>query len=283
VSEDTVQLRARTDLLERLQYFALDPQRVLDLGAGRGEAATQLQRRFPRAQVLAIDIDAPTLRAMPRPPWSWRTPWRAPWRHGGLARVCADARALPLPAGSVELIYSNLMLPWCDEQQAVFAELARALKPGGVLIFSTFGPDTLSELRAAWSAVDTHEPVSEFADIQQIGNALLRAGFDQPVTDREHYRFHYPDAQSLMAELRQLDSGRASRTRSRLRGLTGRARLQRMLSAYEQVRTPHGLPATFEVIFGTAFGREPAGIAPLAPAARGEFAVSVSSLRRPRR
>jgi malonyl-CoA O-methyltransferase len=269
-----LQRRVREELLERLQYFTLAPQRVIDLGAGTCQAAQQLRSRFPRAQVLAIDIAEGMLHAMPRARW--------PWRRAGLARVCADARALPLAAQSVELIYSNLMLQWCDQPDAVFRELARVLKPGGLLIFSTFGPDTLSELRGAWAAADDHSHVSLFADIQQLGDGLMRAGLAEPVMDLEHYRLHYADAHALMRELKQLGARNAAQAPAR--GLTGRASIQTMLSTYERSRTPEGLPATYEVIFGAAFGGDGAARASdSGHGSPGEFAVPLSALRTARR
>ena len=270
----------RQELLERLGYFKLTPQRILDVGAGTGQAAAALHARYAEAQVLAVDIAEGMLQAVPRVRW--------PWRRTPFARVCADARALPLPASSVEVIYSNLMLQWCDQPDAVFREFARVLRPGGVLLFSTFGPDTLHELRTAWAASDSASHVSRFADLQQLGDALTRAGLREPVMDREHYPLYYRDAHALMRELKQLGARNATRDRSR--GLTGRARMRTMIDAYERLRTDEGLPATYEVIFGAAFGAQGAASsaadssAPGAPAASPrEFAVPLSSVRSPRR
>jgi malonyl-CoA O-methyltransferase len=265
-----LQRQVRGELLDRLQYFKLEPQRVLDLGAGAGAAARLLQQRFKHAQVLALDIAEGMLRAVPGRSWPWRR---------RLVRICGDAAALPLAAGSIDLIYSNLMLQWCDRPDEAFRELARVLKPGGVLLFSTFGPDTLSELRRAWAEADGHSHVSLFADMQQLAGGLARAGFAEPVTDVEHYRLHYPDAHVLMRELKQLGARNATRTRNR--GLTGRARMQSMLNAYERARTPAGLPATFEVIFGAAFGGD--AVPATEGSVPGEFAVPVGSIRTARR
>jgi malonyl-CoA O-methyltransferase len=268
-----LQRRVRQELLDRLQYFTLDPKRVVDLGAGTGLAAQQLHRRYPHAQLLAIDIAEGMLQATARARW--------PWQRAASARICADARALPLPSQSVDLIYSNLMLQWCDQPGTVFAELARVLKPTGLLLFSTFGPDTLGELRSAWSAADDHSHVSLFADLQQLGDGLMRAGLAEPVMDLEHYRLHYPDAHALMRELKQL--GARNATRARARGLTGRARMQAMIDAYEGERTPQGLPATYEVIFGAAFGSDTAARAANQHGAAGEVAVPLSALKAKRR
>jgi malonyl-CoA O-methyltransferase len=273
-----LQRRVRSELLERLQYFKLEPQRVLDLGAGAGPAAQLLQQRFKHAQVLALDIAEGMLRAVPGTLWPWR--WSR-WRRPRFVRICGDAAALPLAAHSIDLVYSNLMLQWCDRPDAVFRELARVLRPGGVLLFSTFGPDTLGELRSAWAEADDHSHVSLFADMQQLADGLMRAGFAEPVTDLEHYTLHYPDAHTLMRELKQLGAGNATRTRNR--GLTGRARMQHMLSAYERARTAAGLPATFEVIFGAAFGGAAVPATQAGGGVPGEFAVPVGAIRSARR
>jgi malonyl-CoA O-methyltransferase len=270
-----LQRRVREELLARLQYFTLAPQRVLDLGAGTCQATGPLRRRFPDAQVLAVDIAEGMLQATRGSRWPW------PWRRAGFARLCADARALPLPAHSVDLIYSNLMLQWCDRLDLVFRELARVLKPGGLLLFSTFGPDTLSELRSAWAAADDHSHVSLFADMQQLGEALMRSGLAEPVMDLEHYRQHYPDVRALMRELKQI--GARNATSERTRGLTGRARMQSMIDTYERARTAEGVPATYEVIFGAAFGGEAAHEQQPPSAVPGEFTVPVSALRNTRR
>lgn len=268
-----LQREVRADLLERLQFFTLQPQLVLDLGAGTCQATLELQRRFPRSQVLAIDIAEAMLRAAPRPRWPWQ---RQP------TRVCGDARGLPLATHSVDLIYSNLMLQWCDHPDDVFRELVRVLKPGGLLLFSTFGPDTLHELRAAWAAADDHSHVSLFLDMPQLGDALMRAGFAEPVLDVEHYRQYYLDAHALMRELKRW--GARNATRARARGLTSRARLAAMLAAYEPLRTSAGLPATFEVIAGAAFGSDVSADSQADTRAHGgEVAIPLSALKSTRR
>jgi malonyl-CoA O-methyltransferase len=266
--------QARADLLDRLQFFPLKPAQVLDLGAASCESTRQLHEHFPRAQVLAIDIAEGMLRAAPESRW--------PWQRAGFTRVCADAAALPLRAQSVDLIFSSLMLQWCDRPQVVFEEFVRVLRPGGLLLFSTFGPETLGELRAAWSAADERTHVSLFADMHELGSGLMQAGLAEPVLDVEHHRLHYPDGRALMRELKLHGAGNAARDRAR--GLTGRRRLDRMLSAYEDLREEKGLPATFEVISGAAFaddGTSHAGRHNRRD--KGEFAVPVTAIRTTRR
>lgn len=255
--------RVGAELLDRLQFFPLEPRVVLDLGAGTCQAAPELRRRFPRAQLIAIDHSPDMLRAAPRPRWPWQ---------GSTSRICADARQLPLAPQSVDLVYSNLMLHWCDQPDAVFAEIARVLRPRGLLLFSTAGPDTLIELRSAWSEADRRGHVNLFLDLADLAAALTRAGFAEPVLDVEHYLQHGPDAVGILRQIRRL--GSANALAERLRGLTGRGRFGAMVAAYERMRGPEGLPVTCEVICGAAFG----GDAPRPSS--GEFAVPVRSIRR---
>jgi malonyl-CoA O-methyltransferase len=256
-----LQRYAAAELLERLQFFGLQPQCLLDLGAGTCHAAALLARRYPGARVLAADLSPGMLRAA-------RRHW---WRRQLYARVCADARALPLADHSVDLVYSNLMLQWCDRPEQTFGELARVLRPGGLLVFSSLGPQALSELRAAWGAADTAPHVTEFPDMAQLGAALGQAGFLEPVLDVESRRHHYADVSALARELRSLGAHNAASARAR--GLTGRGRWRAMTTAYEQWRTPQGLPATFELLFGAAFNG--GGMR-----ARGEHTVPLTAVRR---
>jgi len=266
--------QVRADLLDRLQFFPLRPAQVLDLGAATCESSRQLHQRFPRAQLLAIDIAEAMLRAAPAVRW--------PWQRAGFSRVCADAAVLPLRPQSIDLIFSNLMLQWCDRPQRVFEELVRVLKPGGLLLFSTFGPDTLGELRAAWAAADAGSHVSLFADMHELGNGLMQAGLAEPVLDVEHHRLHYADARALMRQLKLIGAHNAAHDRAR--GLTGRHHLDRMLSAYEGMREEKGLPATFEVISGAAFADDGSSHAGRhSSRASGEFAVPVTAIRTARR
>ena len=252
------QVEAR--LLESLDYLddpALDreaPQRVLDLGCGTGSAAAAMQNRWPKAQVLAIDMALPMLQQARHGATRW-----AASRWNPFARtpqlVCADARALPLADASVDVLFSNLCLQWVDDLDAVFACFRRVLKPRGMLLVSTFGPDTLWELREAFAQADDAPHVSPFADIAGFGDALVRAGFHQPVIDRELDVTHYPDLPSLMRELRAI--GATNALHSRRHTLTGRARFSAAANAYDGMRDGQGaLPATWETISAMAWAPE---------------------------
>jgi malonyl-CoA O-methyltransferase len=230
----------RDNLLQRLDLMALAPRVVVDAGAGTGHATHALIRRYPKSLVIGLDASHPMLRAAGR---------RQSWLRR-FARVCADAERLPLADGSVDLILSNLMLQWCD-LDAVFAECRRVLAPRGLLSFTTLGPDTLHELRSAWSTVDSHTHVNQFLDMHDIGDALVRAGFASPVLDVERYTLGYLDLRRVAADLKA--TGARNATLGRSRGLTGRGRFNALTTAYESFRQNGRLPATFEVVFGHAW------------------------------
>jgi len=170
------------------------------------------------------------------------------------AQVCADARALPLAEASVDVLFSNLCLQWVEDLDALFAGFRRVLKPHGLLLVSTFGPDTLWELRDAFAHADDAPHVSPFADIAGFGDALVRAGFHQPVLDREDEVTHYPDLAALMRELRAI--GATNALVSRRHTLTGRARFSAAAAAYDAHRGSRGLPASWEIITAMAWAPE---------------------------
>jgi malonyl-CoA O-methyltransferase len=230
----------RANLLARLEFVSLNPRIVLDAGAGTGHAARALKRRYPKALVIALDLSPRMLQAARRRQWWLRR----------FCCVCADAARLPFAQGSVDLILSNLMLQWCNADE-VFAEFRRVLAPHGLCCFTTLGPDTLHELRSAWSAADSRTHVHQFFDMHDIGDALVRAGFASPVLDVERYTLSYADLRGLAADLKA--TGAANATLGRARGLTGRAQYEALLTAYESFRQNGRLPATVEVVFGHAW------------------------------
>ena len=227
---------------ERLDYVRLEPGVVLDLGSGTGYAVDALQRRYRKARVIALDFALAMLRIARR--------------RGSVLRrprcVCADAEALPLTDACVDLIFSNATLQWCNDLDRTFRELARVLKPGGLLMFTSFGPDTLRELRDAWATVDGYRHVSPFPDMHDVGDALVRARFAEPVMDAEHLTVTYEAVRSLMSDLKVL--GTRNATVERPRGLTGPGRLRSLERAYEMHRRDGRLPATYEVVYGHAWG-----------------------------
>jgi malonyl-CoA O-methyltransferase len=258
-----LQARVREQLIARLDWIAFTPEVVLDLGCGTAHAAVALGRRWPGARIVAADFAPGMLR-------------EADGREAAVRfeRLCADARSLPLPEASVDLVFCNLMLQWCDDPDAVFAEIARVLRPRGLLTFATFGPDTLSELRAAWAAADGFTHVLPFADMHDIGDGLVRAGLAEPVLDVVRYTLTYPDLRSLMKDLKAI--GAQNATVGRPRGLTGRERLRAVETAYEEFRRDGVLPASYEVVFGQAWG----AVARPVEEHEGEFRIPVGGIGR---
>ena len=242
-----LQGEVRMRLLQSLDY--LDdraPAVVLDLGSGTGHAAALMKKRWPKAQVVALDLALPMLRQS-RQHASW-------WRP--FSRVCADARALPLADGSVDVVFANLCLPWVEDLPAAFAGLRRVLRPGGLLLCSSYGPETLLELREAFAQADATEPVIPFAAIAQFGDALVAAGFRDPVLDRDLFTLTYADLPTLMRELRA--TGMVNPLAGRPPGLGGRARLAAATAAYEPLRDANGkLPSSWDVIYAQAWAPPP--------------------------
>lgn len=250
-------------LLESLDYYAEGraadaqaPAVVVDLGCGPGSAARAMQQRWPKAWVLALDLALPMLQSQGDAGGLARRLARLLPGAGAPmpARVCADARALPLTDHSVDLLFSSLCLQWVEDLPAVFAGFRRALRPGGMLVVSTFGPDTLFELRSAFAAADAVPHVSPFASIAQFGDALIAAGFRNPVLDRDELVTHYDDLPALMRELRAI--GATNALRARRHTLTGKTRFAAASAAYDAFRADARLPATWEVITALAWAPE---------------------------
>ena len=246
-------------LLESLDFWPAKhgddhpPACVLDLGSGPGRGAAAMRGRWPKARVLAIDLALPMLREARRRE-RWGLLGRSPLRRG-IDRLCADARALPLADGSVDVLFSNLCLQWIEDLPAVFAGFRRVMRPGGLLMVSTFGQDTLHELRAAFAAGDDAPHVSPFASIAQFGDALMHAGFRDPVLDRDITVSRHADLAALVRELRTLGATNALRTRRHT--LTGKARFARAAQAYAaEFGDAGGLPATWETITAMAWAPE---------------------------
>lgn len=258
------EIRAR--LLERLDVVRLDPAIVVDLGAGTGHASSALQDRYSSAHVVAMDLSPRMLLEARRQQRLFRR----------FSRVATDAQRLSLRDNSVGLVFSNLMLQWCSNPDAVFAEARRVLQANGLLTFAALGPDTLRELRTAWSHIDDYTHVHRFIDMHDLGDAMLRAGFADPVMDTERLTITYPDVDALLRELSQ--SGSANVAMGRRRGLTGRDAATKFRDRYESFRRDGKLPVSLEVVYGHAWAVEPGRKAGVA----GEMRIPVSSVTRRR-
>lgn len=229
-------------LTERLDLIRMQPETVLDLGCGTGFITEHLLKRYKKARVVGVDLAYSMVQ---------KTCKRGGWFRKPQG-VCADAAHLPFRPQSADMLISSLMLQWCNDLPAVFREFVQVLKPDGLLMFASFGPDTLKELRASWSKVDGYTHGSRFVDMHDVGDALLQAGFRDPVVDMDIMTLTYADVRGLLRDLKGIGANNA--TQGRNHGLTGKSRMQAFVQAYEQFRQDDGsYPATYEVVYGHAW------------------------------
>lgn len=253
-----LQKMVREEMLGRLDLVKLNPAVILDAGCGTGLASHALQKRYAQSQVLSLDFAYPMLQKT-----------RATRRQIGLLNqlknmmsgtrehlLCADIESLPLADGSVGLVWSNLAVQWCNDLDRALSEFHRVMRPESLLMFSTFGPDTLRELRTATDAAsgNSYNSVSRFIDMHDIGDALVRAGFSAPVLDVERFTLTYDDVTSVMRDLKSIGAHNA--TDGRARGLMGKTYFASLAQSYEQFRQNGKLPATFEVVYAHAWRGE---------------------------
>ncbi len=237
---------------ERLDYVNIKPARVVDLGCSRGGSFAGLAARYPEAELLGVDL-APAMLAADaaqRPAWQR---WLGLGKQRDPLRLAADAANLPLKSRSTAVVWSNLLLHWLDNPIPALAEAHRVLEVGGLLMFSTLGPDTLRELRSAFT--DGYAHTQRFADMHDLGDMLVGCGFADPVMDMEVVTLTYDDLDALFDDLRT--AGSVCAMKARRHGLTGRQAWGRAKAAYEAMRRDGKLPATFEVVYGHAWKAAP--------------------------
>ncbi|GAB5605293.1 malonyl-ACP O-methyltransferase BioC [Sideroxyarcus sp. TK5] len=234
-------------MLEKLDYIKLQPAHLLDVGSGTGWGTRQLGERYPKADVTALDIALGMLQHA-RGTAGW---WRKLFQGRRERFLCADVEALPLASGSVDMVWSNLALQWCNDLPATFVELHRILRTDGLLMFSCFGVDTLKELRIAFRDVDGYNHLNRFVDMHDVGDMLVAAGFADPVMEMEKITLTYEDARAVMQDLKSI--GAHNVTAGRATGMMGKAAWQRVIENYETLRRHGKLPATFEIVYGHAW------------------------------
>ena len=235
-------------LVERMDVMSMKPLSILDVGSGTGFVSQLLAERFPKAKITALDLAFNMLKEA-KNKRTFKQRWNKQFRY-----VNAEVENLPFADASVELIISGLTLQWCQDLPKVFAEFKRVLAPGGLLLFSSFGPDTLKELRQSWAEVDDLAHVNAFADLHDVGDALLQTGFLDPVMDMEMLTVTYKDVKTVMRDLKQIGAHNVMQGRSH--NITGKTKLQKMIQAYEQFRTDGLLPVTHEIVYGHAWVAE---------------------------
>ena len=250
-------------MLERLDLVTLQPRVILDCGSGTGWGVRGLMNRYRKASLIALDLSLPMLQHSRR---------KGTWlRKPGL--LCADAESIPLADASVDMVFSNLMLQWCHAPR-VFDEFKRILKPGGLLMFSTFGPDTLRELKQSWASVDNDVHVNNFADMHDLGDALLQSGLAEPVMDMDLITLTYKEATNVMKDLKAIGANTIMQRKNK--GLITPKKLQKVIEAYEVFRMGALIPASFEVVFGHAWKVEQRK----KKIETSEFSISLSDIRR---
>lgn len=227
-------------LIERLDYIKLQPRTIVELGSATGYCSQLIRQRYPDAEILSIDLALNMLAIASQQ------------SHTNIKFICADAYHLPLPDNSVDLIISNLMLPWCDDFVPLFRECHRVLKPEKLFMFTTLGPDTLKELRLSWAAVDKYPHVNSFVDMHDIGDALVHAQFLDPVMDVENIQLIYPRAELILQDLKMMGSQNLHNNK-RL-SLLSKIKFKQFITAYEKYQlAPDQFPVTCEIIYGHAW------------------------------
>ncbi|MDH5710451.1 MAG: malonyl-ACP O-methyltransferase BioC [Gammaproteobacteria bacterium] len=228
-------------LLEKLDVVRLSPKWILDAGSGTGEAVKPLQKKYKKAELVLFDLSENMLHKAVKQGALLRKPHQ----------VCGNIESLPFANQSFDILFSSLAMQWCNDLGVALTEFKRVLKPGALLQFATFGPDTLKELRTSWQKVDHAVHVNSFIDMHDIGDALLQAGFAEPVMESEIITVNYKDVDTLMQDLR--DIGANVTASGHRRGLLTRGMLKQLRDAYEAYRQGDVLPATYEVVYGHAW------------------------------
>ncbi len=242
---DFVHAATRDGLLQRIEPLLIDAKTVVDLGCASGAASRQLHKRFPKSRLVAVDFAHSMLReARARKSWLAKTTY-----------VQAEARKLPFADESIDVIFSNQLLPWIANPDSVFLEVARVLRKGGVFAFATLGPDSLLEISRAWSHVDDGLHVSRFPDMHNLGDGLVRAGLCDPVLDVDRLTVSYASSDALLADLGAAGARNALQDRSR--ALTGKQRFRNMLAALDAAASGGKIAVELELVFGHCWGAGP--------------------------
>lgn len=249
-------------LFERLDYLRLEPKFVLDLGGGTGYWAKKLKARYPKAQVVSLDVSWHMLRQA-------KSFW---WTGKKIACVQAEMTALPFQSGQFDLVFSNQAVHWALDSANLYREVQRIMSEQACFMASTLGPDTFIEIRQSFSRADHHHHQNDFMDMHDVGDAMLQAGFAEPVVDMEKIIGEYSSVLSMLQSLKE--QGVRNIHSNRLSGLMGRSHWQTFLAAYETLRQDNGrYPLTYEVVYLHGFKGKPT-------ARNGVVNIPLSSIRR---
>jgi len=258
-----VQQEIASRLLERLEWIKVQPKIIIDLGAGTGQASIALAKKYPDAKIIALDIAEQMLQLARHKIQSQSSKGilnqlrdkLMGFKLKQVTYLCADAESLPIANQSVDLIISNLAIQWCENTQLLFNELQRILTPSGCLLFSTFGVDTLTELKQSWLAINQDPHVNDFVDMHELGDAMLQSGLTDPVMDSETIVMEYTWLLDLFKDLKQI--GAYNHLQNRSKGLMTKSKFELMQKSYEQFKLSNNkFPASYEVVYGHAWGRD---------------------------
>lgn len=237
-----LQKEVASRLLERLDLMNVKPKRVLDAGCGTGYCSRALNKKYKKADVFGIDIANGMIE-------------EAKNKNSLFNKVdyqCADINKLPFDNDYFDLVFSNLAVQWIMEPKLAFLELNRVLKPGGILIFSSMGEETLTELKQSWATIDQRIHVNHFFDMKQVGDQVFSSNFENTVMDRDIITMSYQTMIGLMKDLKAIGANNINTERPK--GLMGKTKFKQVEIEYEKFRWEDGqLPATYEVIYGHAW------------------------------
>ncbi len=242
---DFVHAVTREGLLARLQPLVVEASTVVDLGSATCSTSQALSKRFGRAHIISVDLAHNMLqRGRKKRAWFSRSSF-----------VQATAAALPFSAQSIDVVFANLLLPWVDDPNQVFSEIARILRKGGVFAFATLGPDSLLEIRRAWSQVDNNAHVNHFLDMHDLGDGLVNAGFADPVLDVDRLSISYDNTEKLFADLTAVGGRNALRQRNH--ALVGKQHFRQMTEELQRSGTDGKITLDLELVFGHCWGAGP--------------------------
>lgn len=266
-SSAVLQRNVCEELLSRLDLTSINPSVILDVGCGTGWGTQGLLNKYKKAKVISLDLSPEMLR---------QTKEKGSWLRKPKL-ICADAEEIPLQDESVDLVFSNLMLQWCDYKK-VFAEFKRVLKSDGLLMFTTFGPDTLVELKRSWAEVDDYAHVNEFTDMHDLGDELVHTGLAEPVMDMDMITLTYSDVISVMSDLKAIGANTTLKNQKKPteQGLVTPGKLKRVINYYESYRANDVVPATYEVLYGHAWKTKPRK----KKIDQSEFSISLNEIKR---
>lgn len=267
---DFVHRHAAKGLYERMSPMLVDVCTILDAGSATGAASLELAGIYRGSRIVRLDRSLNMLKHGRKR--GFKFTW--PRRGARVDEVQGDATALPLQAGSVDLVFANMLMPWLDDLPAFFAEVNRVLRKDGLFAFSSLGPDSLLELRQAWARVDDGEHVGSFLDMHDVGDALLRSGLREPVLDTDYLTLRYRNTEGLLDDLTR--AGARNCLTGRKTSLTGRGSFAAMKRTLDSSGTNGELPIRLELVFGHAWGGGPRQTP-------GEFSVDVGAIGRRRR